>query len=377
MKEINLTPEEAVRLFRDKGLIGAGGAGFPTYFKYNTPTKTLIVNCEEGEPGYEADKLLLISQAEKFVQIFEALKKIFGFETILIGAKEKDKDKLDPLAEKYGFEVRYSPSLYGMGEERWLTKAVTGVEIPADKIPPQLGFTVNNVETVYNMYRALFEDTPVVDKYFNVYGEVAEPKVFCAPVGSYVIDILGLVGIDTTRSHNLTVIDGGPMMGDLICGQAKRITDEGLVTEDRPLAQQSVTKKTNGLLVVDRSLYTADQAAFKHLPDKEPPAWEDTLPEIMEKLGLERYLDWHPRPEEIVYAQDEVKRVRIAMKQGPLGRPSVPCVEEGQKVKRGERIAQPVSEDVKDFQALSVSHHASIDGVVTEVTPDHVCIERT
>ncbi|MFN4219261.1 MAG: proton-conducting membrane transporter, partial [Candidatus Bipolaricaulia bacterium] len=107
------TREDAVKLFREMGLIGAGGAGFPTYFKYLTPTKILIVNAEEGEPGYEADKILLLSHADAFVEVFAALKKVFGFEQIFIGAKEKDKKLLEPLREKYGFDVRYTPSIYG------------------------------------------------------------------------------------------------------------------------------------------------------------------------------------------------------------------------------------------------------------------------
>jgi len=350
----SMKPEDVVQKFREKGLMGAGGAGFPTY-----------------------DKLLLASQADKFVKIFDALKQVFGYESIIIGAKDKDQDKLDKLAEEYGFEMRYSPSTYGMGEERWLVKAVTGTEVPADKIPPQVGYTVNNVETLYNMYMALFEDEPVLDKYFNVYGEVARQTVFRAPIGTYVVDLLGKVGIDTSNSHNLTVIDGGPMMGDLICGESKRITDEGLETTERKLLDQGITKKTNGLLVVDRSLYSADQQAFKHEKGKEPPAWEDTLPVIMEKLGIERYLDWHPTPDDIVDLKDEVKRVRIAMKQGPIGKPSVPTVKQGDEVKRGDVIAKPAGEDPTDFGTLSVTHHASIDGAVTQVSEDHVLIERT
>lgn len=373
--QVTVKPEEAVKLFREMGLMGAGGAGFPTYFKYNSQTKILVVNCEEGEPGYEADKLLLAKYADAFVKIFEVLKETFGFEEIIIGAKEKDKAKLDPLAEQYGFEVRYTPSIYGMGEERWLTKDVTGIEVPANKIPPQVGVTVNNVETLYNMYRAVFEQAPVVDKYLNVYGEVAKQTVYRVPVGTYAADLLGLTGIDTARSHTLTVIDGGPMMGDLISGQSKRITDDGLLSEDRKLTEASVSKKTNGYLVVDASLYTANQAAFKHLGDKTPPAWEDTLPGIMEKMGLERYLDWNPGVDDLVELTAEIKRVRIAMKQG-FGAPGVPTVEQGTKVKRGDVVAKPAGDDVTDFKSVSVYHHASIDGVVAEVDDAHVCIEQ-
>jgi len=374
--DAKLSAEKTVQKLREAGLMGAGGAGFPTYFKYNTKTRILVVNCEEGEPGYEADKLLLTKQAEAFVKIFEFMKETFGFEEIIIGAKEKDKERLDKLADQYGFDCRYTPSIYGMGEERWLTKDVTGIEVPPDKIAPQMGVTVNNVETLYNMYRAVFEDAPVTEKYLNVYGEVAKQTVFRVPVGSYAVDLLGAVGIDTTRSHTLTVIDGGPMMGDIICGTSKRITDEGLHTEDRKLSEASVSKKTNGYLVVDRSLYVADQAAFKHQDGESTPGWEDTLPVIMGKMGLERYLDWSPKVEDLVVLDDQIKRVRIAMRQG-FGGASVPVVKEGDQVSKGDVIAKPISDDVTDFKSISVYHHASIDGKVTEVTDTHVCIENT
>ncbi len=373
--DVKLSTEETVQKFREAGLMGAGGAGFPTYFKYNTPTRILLINCEEGEPGYEADKLLLTKEADAFVKIFEFMKEAYGYEEILIGAKEKDQKMLDPLGEKFGFEFRYTPSIYGMGEERWLTKDATGIEVPPDKIAPQVGVTVNNVETLYNMYRALFDDAPVTDKYLNVYGEVAKQTVYRVPVGTYTVDLLGHTGIDTSNSHNLTVIDGGPMMGDIVSGQSKRITDEGLETEDRNLGEASVTKKTNGYLIVDKGFYVADQAAFKHKDGENTPGWEDTLPVIMGKMGLERYLDWAPSVDDLVILDDEIKRVRIAMKQG-FGGASVPIVSKGDTVKKGDVIAKPISDDVTDFKSLSVFHHASIDGEVTEVADTHVCIER-
>lgn len=354
------TREDAIKLFREMGLIGAGGAGFPTYFKYFSPTKTLIVNAEEGEPGYEADKILLISQAEAFVEIFAALKKIFGFERIIIGAKEKDKKLLDPLKEKYGFEISYTPSIYGMGEEKWLTKSVTGQEVPPGKIPLHVGVTVNNVETVYNMYRALFQGKPVTEKYFNVYGEVAKQTVVLAPVGTYLIDILAMIGVDTTRSNKLAVLDGGPLMGDKV-----------------NVGEHAVTKKTNGFLVIEAAKYVADQVSLRPLPGQPAPTWDDTLPEAMRKLGLERYLDWHPTPKDVVDIRDQVTRVKIFLHQdGPKGKPSIPTVKVGDRVKIGDQVAKPLDGPINDFNLLSVAHHASIDGVVTEVTEQFVRIEK-
>ncbi|MFQ6034059.1 MAG: SLBB domain-containing protein [Candidatus Bipolaricaulia bacterium] len=340
-------PKEVVRLFREMGLVGAGGAGFPTYFKYIHPTPTLIVNAEEGEPGFAADKLLLKEHVEEFELILNSLKEIFGFEKIYIGAKEKDRDKLAPLEDR--FNIVYTPSLYGMGEERWLTKSVTGIEVPPDKYPPELGVTVNNVETVYNMYRALFLNRPVTQKYLNVYGEVAEPRVYLAPVGTYVMDLLGMTGVITENSHELMCIDGGPMMGDRV-----------------DVGSHAVKKTSNGLLVTDRGM-------FQRRSERNP-AWDETLPEIMKKLEIERYLDWEP--EEIHDIGSEVRRVKLFLKQC-LGQPSRPLVEEGQEVEEGELLGSSVEGEFDDFKCLSVALHAPISGTVKEVAEEYIIIERS
>jgi len=359
MEPLTEDPKEAVRLFREMGLSGAGGAGFPTYFKYLRPTPILIINCEEGEPGYEADKLLLKNYADQFREIIDALRRIFGFERIIIGAKEKDKEMLDPLKDSHGFEISYTPSKYGMGEERWLTKALTGREVVGRALPQTVGVTVSNVETVFNMYRALFEGKPVTEKYLNVYGEVAEPRVYRAPVGAFSIDLLARSGVDTSRSSRLMLIDGGPMMGDLA-----------------DLRVHAILKRTNGLLVTDKALYVGDQVNFRPLPGEPPPTWEDTLPEIMEKLGLSRYLDW--KPKEFTDVCEEITRVRVYLQHSitPACKPSIPAVKVGERVKKGQLIAKPLEGPIEDFKNLSIAQHASIDGVVKEITEEYILIER-
>jgi Na+-translocating ferredoxin:NAD+ oxidoreductase RnfC subunit len=339
-------PREVARIFREMGLVGAGGAGFPTYFKYLKPTPILIVNAEEGEPGLEADKLLLKEHVEEFELILNALKEIFGFEQIYIGAKEKDKGKLAPLEKQ--FSIVYTPSLYGMGEERWLTKAITGIKVRPDKYPPDYGVTVNNVETVYNMYRALFLGKPVIRKHLNFYGEVAEPRVYLAPVGTYVMDLLGMSGVTTENSHELMCIDGGPMMGDRI-----------------DVGDYAVKKVTNGLLVTDQGMFQRRKEAH--------PTWKDTPEGIMKKLEIERYLDWEP--EEVHDVSSEIVRVKLFTRQC-LGQPSRLLVEAGQVVEEGELIGSAVEGELDDFKCLSVALHAPISGRVKEVAEDYLIIER-
>lgn len=339
-------PRVVAEIFREMGLVGAGGAGFPTYFKYLRSTPILIVNCEEGEPGFAADKLLLEEHADEFELILNALEEIFGFEQIYIGAKEKDRGKLAPLEDR--FNIAYTPSLYGMGEERWLTKSITGIEVPPDKYPPEFGVTVNNVETVYNMYRALFLEKPVTKKYLNVYGEVAEPRVYLVPIGTYVMDLLGKSGVITESSHELMCIDGGPMMGDRI-----------------DVGEAAVKKTTNGLLVTDQGL-------FKRR-DEATPTWNEPLPEIMKKLEIERYLDWDPQEVHDVAA--EINKVKLFCKQC-IGQPCSPLVEPGQQVEEGQPVGSSVEGELEDFGCLSVALHSPIAGTVEEVAEDYIIIER-
>lgn len=339
-------PREVACLFREMGLVGAGGAGFPTYFKYLKPTPILIVNAEEGEPGLEADKLLLVSHADEFELILNALKEIFGFEKIYIGAKEKDRARLAPLERR--FNIAYTPSLYGMGEERWLTKSITGIEIPLGKYPPEFGVTVNNVETVYNMYRALFLGKPVTQKYINVYGEVAEPRVYLAPVGTYVMELLGMSGVITANSDKLMCIDGGPMMGNKV-----------------DVGTYAVRKTTNGLLVTDQGMFRRR--------DESRPTWSESLPEIMEKLGIERYLHWEPH--EVHDVTSQIKRVKLYLKQC-TGQASGAMVGPGERVEEGQLVGRAVEGELPDFKCLSVNLHAPFSGTVKEVTKDYLVIER-
>jgi Na+-translocating ferredoxin:NAD+ oxidoreductase RnfC subunit len=218
---------------------------------------------------------------------------------------------------------------------------------------------VNNVETIFNMYRALFEGQPVTDKYVNVYGEVAEPRVYCTPVGTFSMDLLAHSGVDTRRHHQLMLIDGGPLMGDLA-----------------DVRVHAILKKTNGLLVVDKALYVADQVAFKPLPGQAPPTWEDTLPRAMEKLGLTRYLHWKPKAPTDV--RSEIRRVRIYLTHTltPIVKASIPAVKVGDTVRRGQVVAKPLEGPLEDIKTLSVAQHASIDGVVQEITSEYILIEQ-
>src|SRR5215204_2659017 len=167
-----LSAEEAVEVMRQAGIVGAGGGGFPTYFKYKAPQPHLIVNATESEPGYWGDKLLHKAYLEEFLQVFEAMKAIFGFEQISMGVHEKDREWFADYAEHAAdgvYDIRYVPNTYALGEEKTL---------------------INNSETLLNVYNALFLGKPLTTKFFTVYGEEMDTKVFEAPIGASVSEVL-------------------------------------------------------------------------------------------------------------------------------------------------------------------------------------------
>ena len=118
-----LSRDEAVEIIRQAGVVGAGGGGFPTYFKYKSPQPRLIINCTESEPGYWGDKMLHRVYFDQFLELYDALKSIFDFEQIVMGVHFKDEEwfsKYDEHADGL-YEVSHVPDKYALGEEKTLS----------------------------------------------------------------------------------------------------------------------------------------------------------------------------------------------------------------------------------------------------------------
>src|ERR671917_1074828 len=222
-----LSAEEAAEIMRQAGIVGAGGGGFPTYFKYMRPLPHLIVNATESEPGYWGDKLLHKEYLEEFLKLYEAMKAIFGFEQISMGVHEKDREWFADYQEHAGdvYDIRYVPNTYALGEEKTLVKHATDTRVPLfvdnpdgtrrPGMPPDVGIVVNNTETLLNVYNALFLGKPLTTTFFTVYGEGVEIKVYETPIGASVSEVLGLAGLDLENSSHLSVLDGGPYLHDI------------------------------------------------------------------------------------------------------------------------------------------------------------------
>lgn len=343
--EVPLTysPSEAVGLMQESGIVGAGGAGFPTYVKYQSPPATLVVNGAESEPGYYADKLLLRDEPEAFIDVLTWMRRTFGMERIVIAAETVAKPymtQLEALAPDHDLEVAYIEPIYKFGQERALCREVLGVPIPPKERPDQHGIIVNNVESVFNVYRAAFRKRPVRTKFLHLYGEVEPLTVYEAPIGTLAEDLLEIHGADRDAIADCLLYDGGPVL-------CERCAD--------PLGSDPcmvpVRRTTNAFLVVDPD---KDRPRKKHYPS---PDYKDNSIDA----------PWAPR--EIVNVESEVDRVRVPLK-GKFWAHGELVVTEGDLVEQDQVLAHPVPEK------LSVGVHASIPGRVTLTTDDFVEITR-
>jgi Na+-translocating ferredoxin:NAD+ oxidoreductase RnfC subunit len=268
-----LSTEDAVEIMRQAGIVGAGGGGFPTYFKYKNPQARLIVNCTESEPGYWADKMVHRVYFDRFLELYEAMKAIFGIERVLMGVHYKDEEwfsRYDEHADGL-YEVIHVPDKYSMGEEKTLIKNMfyeekdkwvpRRVELPEGNkrpgLPLDAGHVVNNSETLMNIYNALFLGKPVTTKYLQVFGPDLPLRLFEAPLGSSATELLELAGLDVeAEAGKLSVIDGGPYLNEM-----------GI--ESLGEGDAYVRRTTNGFLVIPKGAASKEYAEIKtKLPEK-------------------------------------------------------------------------------------------------------------
>lgn len=220
---------------RESGVVGAGGAGFPTDVKYRKPVSTFIVNAAECEPLLHKDKEVLIHLADDFFAGLRiAMERVAAREAI-IGIKAKYSDvirAIEPMMPKW---ARIEPlgDFYPAGDEFVLVYDVTGRVIPPGGLPLDVDTVVNNVETLIN----IGQRRPVTRKYLTVGGAVGNPATVCVPVGAAMRVAIEAAGGATTERYGILV--GGTMMGKLASGPDDPITKTtgGLIVlpDDHPL----------------------------------------------------------------------------------------------------------------------------------------------
>ena len=228
--------ELIVEKIRNAGVVGAGGAGFPTHVKVNAKVDTVLVNGASCEPLLMSDPHLMENEIDTVVQGLNAVLDATGASRGVICLKGKHGAAMaavkaavakDDQGRLECFELK---DFYPAGDEQVLVREVTGKTIPEAGLPLQVGCVVSNVESLYNVAQAM-ADQPLIYRYLTVTGEIAEPMVVKVPVGTRVADVLAFAGGPLISDY--VVVDGGPMMGRVL-------TD----------TDQSVTKTTSGLIVL-------------------------------------------------------------------------------------------------------------------------------
>ncbi|HBT46842.1 MAG TPA: electron transport complex protein RnfC [Peptococcaceae bacterium] len=242
-KEIrNTAGDFVINRIAAAGVVGAGGGGFPTAFKLKTGrrVRTVIVNGAECEPLLKVDQELMARYPAELLAALAAVVEATGADLGVVALKEKYKEAraaMEAVIGSYpGLKLHLLPDVYPMGDEHLLTYNVTGQTIPPGGLPLDAGAVVINVETLYNIRRAL-EGLPVTHKYVSVTGAVRRPITVKVPVGTPVEVLLELAGGPYAEGYLL--VEGGPCMGKVTGPDAPvSKTTKGLIVLplDHPLA---------------------------------------------------------------------------------------------------------------------------------------------
>ncbi len=436
-------------ILRENGIVGAGGAGFPTYAKLDQRAEIIIMNCAECEPLLKLHRQLLEQHAEEILRTFDEIARLVEAGEAVIGIKAEYKSAVKAI-ERYidaypNMRIHLLDSAYPMGDEVVLIYEATGRVIRPGGLPIEEGVAVFNVETVYNAWRAVEKKTPVTDKLVSVVGEVEHPVTVRVPLGASIRDTVAYAGKITVKDPAYLV--GGPMMGSLqeennvvtkttnaiivldkshtlirrknrnaaidlkraasSCCQCETCTSLcprhalGHPIEPHKFMRSAANQDfqdTNVFLntmfcsscglcenfscpqgLAPRSLIAdyklglrkagvKPPADVKPAPVRESREYRKAPEERLEaRLGLSKYnVDAPLQPDEYWKEEGLIHKVKIMLGQH-IGAPALAAVNPGDKVKRGQCIAKPAD-------GLSVGIHASMDGIVREVTDKYILI---
>ncbi len=212
-----LTAQELIGIIREAGIVGMGGASFPTHVKLSGgigKVDTIIINASECEPYITADDRLCQEMPERVISGIRIIMKILGLNEAHIGI-ENNKPKairaLKAQVGQSGVVVEVLPAKYPQGAEKQLIQAITGREVPSGGLPAAVGCAVFNAATCKAIHDAVYDGMPLIERIVTVSGDIImEPKNLLVPVGTSFNDLIEACG----HSENpYKVLSGGPMMG--------------------------------------------------------------------------------------------------------------------------------------------------------------------
>jgi Na+-translocating ferredoxin:NAD+ oxidoreductase RnfC subunit len=233
------------RLILEAGVVGAGGAGFPTHVKYSGGAEIFLVNGAECEPLLKTDQYIMARFADRLCRAALAAREHLKARRVIFALKKHYGEQIAALksaAGNGGIEFCLLDSVYPAGDEQVLLYEAAGLTVPPGGLPPAAGAVVSNVGTLLGVADAL-DGKPVTHKYLTVAGAVERPSVLHVPIGTGFEECIRLAGGPDRKAAGIGrfVIAGGPVMG-------RPVSPEGIGTE-------VVTKTTSGIIVLPEDHY--------------------------------------------------------------------------------------------------------------------------
>ena len=247
----SLTPDEIVEIVKEAGIVGMGGAGFPTAVKLKPakPVDTILLNGCECEPLLTADHRVLLEYADDVIFGLKAILKATGAQKGVIVIEDNKPDAIALMKEKTAgcqqMEVVAARTKYPQGAEKMLIKRVTGRMVPSGGLPADVGCIVSNISTTKAISDAIQKGMPLIQRVVTVTGErLKHPGNFVVKIGTNTRDLIDYCG-GITGQGEVTVKAGGPMMGFVL-------TDTNV----------PIMKGSNGIIAVDTD-HAAEQPCIK------------------------------------------------------------------------------------------------------------------
>ncbi len=238
-KEIEgLSIAEIRNIVFDSGIVGMGGASFPSHIKLTPakPVDTLIINGAECEPFLTADYRLMLEKKEEVLKGAALAARCLGIKRVVLAIEDNKPraiKEFEPLLGDYGFSLKVLKSSYPQGGEKQLIKSVLNKEVPRGKLPFDVGVVVHNVATIFAIYEAVYLGKPLYERVITVTGScLHNPKNLLVRIGTPIAELIKFCGL---KEEPAKIIMGGPMMG------IAQYTD-----------QVPVIKSSNGVLLLTK-----------------------------------------------------------------------------------------------------------------------------
>ncbi len=266
------------------GLVGLGGAGFPTHVKLS-PSKdvtidTLVINAAECEPYITSDYRECVEGLNDVIEGVHLIKQKLGIEKVVIGVENNKPRAIELLMQiatdhrdnDDSVKIMKLPSKYPQGAEKVIIYSATGRKLPAGKLPSDVGCIVMNVTSVATLYRFITTGMPLVAKRITVDGTaVTDPKNLIVPIGTPIKEIMNFVGVDTENADRILM--GGPMMGNPVVSDEsvleKRNNAILVMLDTKPQATTACIRCGRCADTCPMSLYPAMVETSLRLGDKE------------------------------------------------------------------------------------------------------------